>query len=78
MAQDLQSRVRQRAIAVGSALWTVLSTTIRRDDRGMTTVEYAVGTLVAAALAAVLYRIVTGDSIVAGLTSLITRALGIV
>lgn len=74
MAQHLQSRVRRRAIAFGRAL----ARGLRRDDRGMTTVEYAVGTLVAAALAAVLYRIVTGDSIVKGLTSLITRALGIV
>jgi len=47
-----------------------------RDDAGMTTVEYAVGTVVAAALAAVLYKIVTGDSIVTGLTNLVTRALG--
>lgn len=41
----------------------------------MTTVEYAVGTVVVAAFAAVLYRIVTGDSIVAGLTHLISSAL---
>lgn len=74
VAQHLQSRVRRRAIAFVRAL----ARGLRRDDRGMTTVEYAVGTLVAAALAAVLYRIVTGDSIVKGLTSLITRALGIV
>lgn len=44
-------------------------------DGGMTTVEYAVGTVVAAAFAAVLYRIVTGDSVVAGLTSLVNSAL---
>lgn len=44
-------------------------------DAGMTTVEYAVGTVVAAAFAAVLYRIVTGDSIVTGLTNLINSAL---
>ena len=44
-------------------------------DAGMTTVEYAIGTVVAAAFAAVLYRIVTGDSIVAALTDLIRRAL---
>jgi hypothetical protein len=74
VGQDIQSRIRHRAIAFGRLLWS----RIGHDDRGMTTVEYAVGTLVAAALAAVLYRIVTGDSIVAGLTSLITRALGIV
>jgi hypothetical protein len=45
------------------------------DDAGMTTVEYAIGTVVAAALAAVLYKIVTGDSIVAGLTNLVQSAL---
>lgn len=45
-----------------------------RDD-GMSTVEYAIGTVVAAAFAAVLYRIVTGDSVVAGLTDLINSAL---
>lgn len=51
---------------------------IRRSahrDEGMTTVEYAVGTVVAAALAAVLYKIVTGESVVAGLTHLVTSAL---
>ena len=41
----------------------------------MSTVEYAVGTVVAAAFAAVLYQIVTGDSVVSGLTDLINRAL---
>ncbi len=44
-------------------------------DDGMSTVEYAVGTVVAAAFAAVLYKIVTGDSVVAGLTSLVNSAL---
>lgn len=44
------------------------------DDAGMSTVEYAVGTVVAAAFAAVLYRIVTGDSVVDGLTNLINSA----
>lgn len=47
----------------------------RSADAGMTTVEYAIGTVVAAALAAVLYKIVTGDSIVSGLTALVTSAL---
>ena len=44
-------------------------------DAGMSTVEYAVGTVVAAAFAAVLYKIVTGDSVVTGLTDLINSAL---
>lgn len=52
------------------------ATRVRRGaDAGMTTVEYAIGTVVAAALAAVLYKIVTGDSVVSGLTSLVTSAL---
>ena len=46
-----------------------------RDDDGMSTVEYAIGTLAAAAFAAVLYAVVTGDSIVNALTGLVQRAL---
>ncbi len=46
-----------------------------RDDSGMSTVEYAIGTLAAAAFAAVLYAVVTGDSIVNALTGLVQRAL---
>ena len=45
------------------------------SDAGMSTVEYAVGTIVAAAFAAVLYKIVTGNSVVSGLTDLINSAL---
>jgi hypothetical protein len=48
---------------------------VRHSDAGMSTVEYAVGTVVAAAFAAVLYKIVTGDSVVSGLTNLINSAL---
>ena len=46
-----------------------------RDDAGMSTVEYAIGTIAAAAFAAVLYAVVTGDSIVGALTTLVQRAL---
>ena len=45
------------------------------DDSGMSAVEYAIGTLAAAAFAAVLYAVVTGDSIVTALTGLVQRAL---
>lgn len=47
----------------------------RAPDDGMTTAEYAIGTVAAAALAAILYTVVTGESIVSGLTTLIQRAL---
>ncbi|UQX11244.1 DUF4244 domain-containing protein [Candidatus Mycobacterium methanotrophicum] len=45
------------------------------DEAGMSTVEYAIGTIAAAAFAAVLYTVVTGDSIVKALTNIIARAL---
>lgn len=46
-------------------------------DDGMSTVEYAIGTLAAAAFAALLYVVVTGDSVLNGLTGLIERALSV-
>lgn len=46
-----------------------------RDDDGMSTVEYAIGTVAAAAFAAVLYAVVSGDSVVTALTDLVQRAL---
>lgn len=45
------------------------------DESGMSTVEYAIGTIAAAAFGAILYTVVTGDSIVSALTNLIARAL---
>ncbi|MER7580742.1 DUF4244 domain-containing protein [Kitasatospora sp. NPDC097691] len=46
-----------------------------RSDAGMTTAEYAVGTLGACALAAVLYKVVTSDAVVGALTDTLQRAL---
>jgi hypothetical protein len=46
----------------------------RRDD-GMTTAEYAVGTVAAVAFGGVLYKVVTSDAVVSGLTALIGKAL---
>ncbi|GGG19290.1 hypothetical protein GCM10007304_36520 [Rhodococcoides trifolii] len=45
------------------------------DDDGMSTAEYAIGTIAAAAFGAVLYTVVTGDSIVSALTGIIDKAL---
>ena len=45
------------------------------DDSGMSTVEYAIGTVAAAAFGAILYTVVTGDSVVSALTNIINRAL---
>lgn len=55
-------RMRQRATRVNS-------------DAGMSTAEYAVGTVAACAFGAILYQVVSGDSVVTGLTELIDRAL---
>ncbi|HKI39961.1 MAG: DUF4244 domain-containing protein [Mycobacterium sp.] len=45
------------------------------DESGMSTVEYAIGTIAAAAFGAILYTVVTGHSIVTALTNIIGRAL---
>lgn len=47
-----------------------------RDDRGMTTAEYAVGTLAAVAFAGLLLKVVTSGAVQQALTSLFQRALG--
>jgi hypothetical protein len=41
----------------------------------MSTVEYAIGTVAAAAFAAVLYLVISGQPVVDGLTQLVQRAL---
>ncbi|MFI9157118.1 DUF4244 domain-containing protein [Kitasatospora aureofaciens] len=46
-----------------------------RSDAGMTTAEYAVGTLGACALAAGLYKVVTSTAITGALTEMLERAL---
>lgn len=48
-----------------------------RADDGMSTAEYAIGTIAAAAFAALLYAVVTGDSVLSSLTSLIERAISV-
>lgn len=44
-------------------------------DDGMSTAEYAIGTIAAAAFGAILYTVVTGDNIVSALTGIVTKAL---
>ena len=46
-----------------------------RDDGGMTTAEYAVGTVAACAFAAVLLKVVSSQDVLDLLTSVVTRAL---
>jgi len=44
-------------------------------EEGMSTAEYAVGTVAACAFAAVLYQVVTGGSVVSALGDLVQSAL---
>ncbi len=53
--------------------WRVTALVV--EEAGMSTVEYAIGTIAAAAFGAILYGVVTGDSIVGALTNIINRAL---
>ena len=61
----------RRSSALGRRWRAVLA----NGEAGMSTAEYAVGTVAACAFAAVLYRVVTGGSIVTGLTGLVESAL---
>lgn len=55
--------------------WQARATLLIEDESGMSTVEYAIGTIAAAAFGAILYSVVTGDSVVGALTNIISRAL---
>ncbi|MEU3015566.1 DUF4244 domain-containing protein [Nocardia asteroides] len=61
-----------RAVYIGAR---TRITRLLLDDDGMSTAEYAIGTIAAAAFGAVLYGVVTGDSIVNALTQIIDKAL---
>jgi len=47
------------------------------QEAGMSTAEYAIGTIAAAAFGALLYTVVTGGSVVSALTQIIERALSV-
>ena len=68
-ARGARSRPVRRRIARRWALLTA------RAQAGMSTAEYAVGTVAACAFAAVLYKVVTGGSVVAALGKLVQSAL---
>jgi hypothetical protein len=61
---SLMKRIAQRAKTIRNTL-----------DRGMTTAEYAVGTVAAVAFAAVLYKVVRSGTVQAALSSIIQSAL---
>jgi hypothetical protein len=67
----------RRKILLGNVIRMVSTrmAVLLADETGMSTVEYAIGTIAAAAFGAILYTVVTGDSIVSALTNIIARAL---
>ena len=58
-----------------TALARLLRRLGRSTDAGMSTAEYAVGTVAAVAFAAVLYKIVRSAAVSSALSSIITSAL---
>jgi hypothetical protein len=70
----------QRSTATGPRWWRLVINRLAGavdGEGGMSTVEYAIGTIAAAAFAAVLYKVVTGDMIVGALNDLVQRALSV-
>lgn len=49
----------------------------QRDDAGMTTAEYAVGTVAACGFGSLLYQVLTSDSVLGLLTDAISRAFNL-
>ncbi len=50
---------------------------VRRTDEGMTTAEYAVGTVAACGFGGILYKLLTSDSVRSMLKDIIERALSL-
>jgi hypothetical protein len=63
---------RRSLVRALAARWTSAAGS---GEDGMSTAEYAVGTVAACAFAAVLYRVVTGGSVVTALGELVQSAL---
>lgn len=74
MARTSALRVRCDRLRWLGARWALLTTGARRD-RGMSTAEYAVGTIAACAFAALLFKVVTSPDVQQMITTLINRAL---
>lgn len=71
-------RTQQPRNTAGGNVWRALQARamlVVADESGMSTVEYAIGTIAAAAFGAILYTVVTGDSVVSALSRIIGRAL---
>ena len=67
---------RDTSVVVGRHTTTGFARQLRHsDDSGMTTAEYAVGTVAACGFAGILYKLLTSDSVQKLLMDVIERAL---
>lgn len=72
---------RHRQLAARAAVpgvrhhWIEMMRAHLRDESGMSTIEYALGCVAAAALGALLYTVVTSDAVESALTAIFERAL---
>jgi Protein of unknown function (DUF4244) len=73
----LRSRKAKAAIEVPAAQPIEAAEVDESNDAGMSTAEYAVGTIAACAFAAVLYKVVTSAAILSLLSGVVTRALNV-
>ncbi|MDP9863592.1 MULTISPECIES: DUF4244 domain-containing protein [Streptosporangium] len=76
MAQSTVGGVRRDRLRWLRARWTPLITGPGRD-RGMSTAEYAVGTIAACAFAALLFKVVSSPEVQQMISELINRALNV-
>lgn len=75
MTTTLGQLARRQLVRAGRVLAARWRRVRAAGEAGMSTAEYAVGTVAACAFAAVLYRVVTGGSVVTALGHLVQRAL---
>lgn len=61
------------ALGLRRRLWAASAA----GDAGMTTAEYAVGTVAACGFAAVLYKVVTSEAVSGAIASVVQRALNV-
>ncbi|MEV6329584.1 DUF4244 domain-containing protein [Streptomyces sp. NPDC051909] len=71
---QVQTQMRVQVRKRLSAWWRARRAAARRDA-GMSTTEYAMGTIAAAAFAAVLYKVLTSGTVSKALESVIGKAL---
>ncbi|GHH71716.1 hypothetical protein GCM10017673_25610 [Streptosporangium violaceochromogenes] len=76
MISSTMGRVRRFLSRRLRVRWALLITGAHRD-RGMSTAEYAVGTIAACAFAALLFKVVTSSEVQQMISGLINRALNV-